>query len=332
MEAQVTLSLNLRQAGEFIWLIAAVGFIQGYVMNGLATNDWGWKSILQGGIGALTMVASYGMGGGFSHGLINQISGLATASSIFAGNMINPLLPSMSVPIGDNASLNFGIGFGGSGFNINIGGSYNIDDFTASAGFGAGSNYVGWSGSAAYDGYGLSYGQTYYGDAIGPDGNSNRQITGTASVFGRDWSFRIENDLLGDGKDRWRSNAVEVSIGNFVFGTNLYNNDPGGEIPYQGYDPNGLDRLGNTNKRNLGAWTNGQTYSSPFWIGFRNGNNIARIGYSHPIVQDRTQNWVHRNGFFYLPFGHQRFYNKYDAMYEGTYSYSGYHNPYSLYK
>jgi hypothetical protein len=66
------------------------------------------------------------------------------------------------------------------------------------------------------------------------------------------------------------------------------------------------------------------------YIGVRSENNIMRIGYSHRYVQDRTQNWVHRNGFFYLPLGHQHYYNKYDDFYQGTYYYSGYYNPYSL--
>ena len=80
---------------------------------------------------------------------------------------------------------------------------------------------------------------------------------------------------------------------------------------------------------------NGQVYSSPLWIGYRNGNSISRVGYSHPIVQDRTQNWVHRNGFFYLPFGRQNFYTNYENFKGGRngrgYGYSGYYNPFSLY-
>jgi hypothetical protein len=56
-----------------------------------------------------------------------------------------------------------------------------------------------------------------------------------------------------------------------------------------------------------------------------------RLGYSHPVFQDRTQNWIHRNGFLYFPFGHQNFYNDYSEFQKGLYFYSGYHNPYSLY-
>ena len=59
------------------------------------------------------------------------------------------------------------------------------------------------------------------------------------------------------------------------------------------------------------------------------GNTISKIGYSAPIVQDRTQNWVHRNGFF-LPFGYQNFYVNYDYFKSGIYLYGGAYQPFSL--
>jgi hypothetical protein len=60
------------------------------------------------------------------------------------------------------------------------------------------------------------------------------------------------------------------------------------------------------------------------------GNTISRVGVSHPLVQDRTPNWVHRNGFFYLPFGYQNFYSNYENFHSGTYAFSGYNSIYSL--
>lgn len=96
------------------------------------------------------------------------------------------------------------------------------------------------------------------------------------------------------------------------------------------YDPNGTDMRGNKNKDGRGAWNNGQVLSSAAWIGYKNGNSITRLGYSHPIIQDRTQNPVHINGFFHLPFGYQNIYNKYDYFQQGLYSYYGKFNPNSL--
>ena len=99
------------------------------------------------------------------------------------------------------------------------------------------------------------------------------------------------------------------------------------------YDEQGVNLSGKTNrydkKREFqwGAWNNGQVYSSPLWVGYRIGNTISRIGYSHQRVQDATQNVIHR----YFPPGRQHYYNKYDHFNAGMYGYSGYYNPFSLY-
>ena len=68
-------------------------------------------------------------------------------------------------------------------------------------------------------------------------------------------------------------------------------------------------------------------YSSPLYLGIKNGNSITRIGYNHPWIQDRTQNFIHKN----TGFGHQNFYNKYDYFKAGAYLYQGYYNPFTLY-
>ncbi|MDD2476294.1 MAG: polymorphic toxin type 23 domain-containing protein [Dysgonamonadaceae bacterium] len=67
-------------------------------------------------------------------------------------------------------------------------------------------------------------------------------------------------------------------------------------------------------------------YFCPLWIGIRNGNTINRIGYSHPLVQDRTQNVVHK---WFGP-GRTNFFNRYDHFYQGPTNYYGYYNPFSL--
>ncbi len=230
-----------------------------------------------------------------------------------------------------NATFSGSVGFGlMSGFSANLGGSYSAGNWDFSAGVGAGTNYWGWNAGLKVNGYGGSYGQTYYGNAIGPDGLSNAQTVGNVTAFWRGGSFRIENDLLGDGHDRWRSNAVEVTIGDFVFGTTLYNNDPATEG--QGIDapPGRPDLLGNYNKHEKSSWKNGQTYFSPFYVGVKSGGNVYRLALSAPIVQDRTQNWVHRNGFFYLPVGYQHFYTKYDNFKSGIFIYERKNQPFSL--
>jgi hypothetical protein len=124
----------------------------------------------------------------------------------------------------------------------------------------------------------------------------------------RDTSIHYKSvERSANSTDSGRSNAAKISIGSFVIGTNLYNNDP--ESEGLGIEE-GTDRMGNSNTGNNKAWVNGQTYSSPLWIGYKYGENIDRIGYSHPAFQDRTQNYTHRNGFLGIfPFGHANFFN-----------------------
>lgn len=100
-------------------------------------------------------------------------------------------------------------------------------------------------------------------------------------------------------------------------------NDP---IDYDGYYHK--DLYGNE----YGRWENGQTYSSPLYIGYRSGNNITRLGYSHRAFQHYTQNiGAHKSGFLGIPFfGHANYFMGYDNFQSGSYNYSGYYNPYSL--
>ena len=130
--------------------------------------------------------------------------------------------------------------------------------------------------------------------------------------------------------DRWRTAAAEVGFGDFVFGFQVNTNAPTNEK--NKVDPDGVNKLGNKNLHGYGSWIGGLVTSAPAYIGFRNGNEITRFGYSSRWVQDRTQNFIHRNfGINQLSFGYQNYYNDYSQMKEGLYSYSGFYSPYTLY-
>lgn len=219
--------------------------------------------------------------------------------------------------------LNVGVNITGD-FKINGSTSFSAGGWSASIGGGGGNNHSAFGGSINYKGYGAGYYQTRYGDAVGQDGISNSQVVGGSSLSFGKVSFRIENDFFAfNHQDRWRSNALEIAIGNFVIGTRLYNNDPKAEGLGTENTP---DLLGHYNMHGQSAWKNGQTYSSPLWVGFRFGNTVERIGYSHPLFQDRTQNFIHLR----FPPGYQHFYNKYDQFKYGLMLQSNYYNPYSL--
>ena len=59
----------------------------------------------------------------------------------------------------------------------------------------------------------------------------------------------------------------------------------------------------------------------------KKGNFVTKIGYSHKVFQDLTQNGVHK----WVPFGRQQYYLDYSEFKTGFYNYSGFNNPYSFY-
>jgi hypothetical protein len=320
-------------SGELIegLIVATAGFAVGYVSHGLATGDWGKGALISGGITAA--VATIGF---YSAGTALTAKSALVFSGKFAANTaINSVMPPADFQMGNvNISMGIGVGFGTAGFGATASFGLSVSDGKNSfgVGFGGNENLLSWRLSGDRNGHGASFGKTHYGNETGPDGIPNKQVVGQLGVKSGKFSFRIENDFMGDGHDRWRSNAAAIGWGNWELGTNLRNNSQ--EDGIDDIDDFGEDLCENINNdfrgERLGKWVNGQTYSSPIWLGYKNGNNITRVGYSHKMVQDRTQNWVHRNGFFYMPFGHANFFSNYSNFKKGGFSYSGYNNPYSL--
>ena len=229
------------------------------------------------------------------------------------------------------------VGFGlTNGFHANAGYSYTTDDgWSFGGGIGAGSNYWGWNASVTKNGVGAGYGRTYFG-------GENAQTLGNWSIYWRGGSFSLQNDvrfwkLGGDGGDRWRTNAFELTFGDFSIGSSLFTNDGrDASVGAEGTNDKGIDYnavapgfLMGKNRpikgEQAGAWKNGQVYSAPLWLSYRVGNSVSRVGFSHWRVQNATQNFVHRW------IGRQQYYLGYNNLYQGFYGYSGYYNPFSLY-
>ena len=152
---------------------------------------------------------------------------------------------------GLNANINYRHG----NFNIGLGGGFNsvvnpeVSALTGSNNFEFVPQLAGGIGYAD-DNFSFTYYQTYYG------GMHKQRVGGVNVSFG-EFSFRLENDFLAwQGEDRWRSNAVEISVKNLVIGTNLYNNHPehGGKGTH-----NSPNLLGKLNKHGNEAWVDGQT-------------------------------------------------------------------------
>lgn len=237
----------------------------------------------------------------------------------------------MSIPIGNNFSFSIspGLGFGTSGLTagINAGAGYSNGDFSIGAGIGMGDNHWGWNATATYDGFGAGYGLTYYGNAKGPDFQSNAQRVANITAYWKNGSFTLQNDMksLGGDGDRWRTNAFELTVGKISIGSYIYTND--GQTESEGLtDDLCLSPIWGRNQGKYSTWTHGDVLSSPVWIGYRGRNQIYRFGYSFRGAQDFQQNGVHKH----VSFGRQNFYTGYGNFKSGFYSYSGYYNPFSL--
>ena len=307
-------------------LIAGVSFGAGYLSNSISTGKWGWSSVKTGLISAGTAWIGYNTAGvatagqGITSATWNQVIniGLNTVSST--------ILPSFSIPITNHFSIGFSIGLGYGDNGLTFGANrmliYSNGEATIGIGEGFGSNYHGVSINIGVGDFSAGYALTSFSATKYNGQNIGAQSVGTISLSYKDVSFSLANDLFADGYDRWRSSAAELSIKNLTIGTYVLNNwgmfDSNDDKiltakdPYIGSHPKGL-----------GKWKNGQTYSAPFWIGFKQGNTISRMGISAKVVQSLTQNLVH--SFMDTPY-----FLDYNYFIGGMFSYRGYNNPYSM--
>ena len=319
-------------------IVAGAGFLTGYISHGLSTGNWGWKAIASGGIGAAGAWLGYNTMGASSMMNAWQFAGYNAANTA-----ISSFMPSASIPINNHFTLSvspcFMLGPTGATAGINYGLTYQNGDLAIGAGFGVSNAYTAWNVSAmdTRTGYGGGYGRTYYGASEVMGQKFGAQTTGTITAYFNHNSLSWTNDALGDGKDRWRTNALELNIGKWYLGTYLYTNY--GDVD-SGGDGTGLRRgltdssencippiVGKNQDPNLSTWTNGRSYYAPLWIGYRHGNQVTRVGFSHPMVQNLTQNLVHK--FKWL--GHQNYYMMYDEFRTGGFYSTGTRNPFSLY-
>jgi hypothetical protein len=305
-------------------IVAAVGFAINYVSHGISTGHWGASALQAGAMGAIGAWVGFNTFGA-GMGLGDYLGNMAFSAGI------NAVIPPVNIPIGNfNFSISPGIGFGADGLvgGMNFGVTYTAGDWALSAGYGVSSAGNTLSGGLSY--YDRKNGQSFSFYMTDYHGGKDPQTVGGIGFSKGDFSLRVENDMFAfSGQDRYRTSAVELGIGNYVIGTNIYTNDPKNETVdgvTGAFDENGVNLSGKKNKHGYGSWTNGIVYRAPAYIGYKSGYRVTKVGYSSRYIQDRTQNWVHRN----LPGGYQHYYNKYGTNIEGWYNHSGYYNPFSL--
>nr|WP_315238545.1 polymorphic toxin type 23 domain-containing protein [uncultured Flavobacterium sp.] len=227
-------------------VVAAFSFAIGYVSSGLTTGDWGWKSVQSGLISAVTGWIAYNTLGAstFSDSCVSGNVGMWNfIGSSAASAAIGAFMPPVGIPIGDwTVSISPSIAFGNvSGVGASLSVTYSSGDFSFSGGIGimSNSNYNGFGKNGleirksilmSYDDgrTGFSLGTNFWS---GTDGMKDfTQRTGVVGLHFGDFRAMYENDgglgisqsRLGDRNDSFRTAALNLSVGEFSAGFNLF--------------------------------------------------------------------------------------------------------------
>ena len=217
--------------GEFFWAAVIIGAIIGassYAVSAAINDSWSWGSF---GLSVLG-----GAVGGAVTGALGSTAVL-TAESIANGiatGAVSSMLPSVNFPIGDwNISLSLAVAFGNaSGMGANFAVGYNDGNWGFSAGVGimAYNNYYGFGKNALEYRRSamISWDDGSTGVSLGTNAWSGdfSQRTGMIGFRSGDFKLMYENDgsigFLGDDGDSYRTAALNMSIGNFTTGFNLF--------------------------------------------------------------------------------------------------------------
>ena len=216
--------------GEIIWAAVIVGAIIGatsYATSAAMHDNWSWEKFAWSTLGGAVMGAI----GGSS--VATSLSGESVLNGFITGAS-SVLMPSYNVSIGDfSVGLSLAIAFGNAGgMGVNLGASYQSGNFSISGG-------VGLMGYVNYNRFWKNNFETRYSAMASWDDGTTGVTLGT-NVWSGDFSQRTgmigfrcgdfklmyENDgsigFLGDDGDSYRTAALNMSIGNFTTGFNLF--------------------------------------------------------------------------------------------------------------
>ena len=101
-------------SGNFWFVPLIVGFVSNYVITGITTDDWGWKAVGNGLIGAGTALVGYGFGMAASSFASTSL-GMSTAGASFFGSAIGGAASGAfgSMATGQNIGRGALVGLGG---------------------------------------------------------------------------------------------------------------------------------------------------------------------------------------------------------------------------
>jgi RHS repeat-associated protein len=226
------------------------------------------------------------------------LNGAVTAVS----SSINPLQIDLIGNFGLSISPQLAQGTDGVGFGFNATLGFNAGGFNAGVNFG-GSYYTsapgtGMSGFEGRFGYGISQqAGTWAYAAIGINNfysGETSQKTGFITLgYNKDYNYTFDNDILGDGGDRFRTAGNRIRLGNFEVGLNMFTGDPG--LKKRSTGPGGPNETYITGPKG----ENPDKYRfGGFYIGYRsnrNSQNFYRAGANSEWIRERVQNyWIHK--------------------------------------
>lgn len=221
-------------SGEFAWAAVAVGALIGaiiggtsYVVQAIQTGDWSWGKF---GTSILGGAVVGGITGGLNPA---SLIGSSVGNSVAMG-FVSAMTPAYGVKVGDwSFNISPSIAFGNTmGIGASVSATYNAGDFSFSGGVGimSNSNYNGFGKNglevrksilAAYDDgkTGVSLGTNFWSGDF-------KQQTGAFGLHFGDFRAFYENDGSigpgGDGGDKYRTAALNLSVGKFTAGFNLF--------------------------------------------------------------------------------------------------------------
>ncbi len=310
---------HIDPSGEFIPLLAigigaligAASGAAGYIGSAIRTGNWNWGQF---GLAVLGGAIIGGVTAGFNPMAVLGSSLTNTLAASFAGG----LLPSVNFSVGNfSFSISPAIAFGqstGIGANFSVG--YSDGNWSLSAGigfmaygnyqgFGKGGNEIRASILAAYDDgkTGFSLGTNFWRGSNGM--NIFNQQTGVLGFKSGEFSAMYENDGSigpgGDGGDKYRTAALNISIGDFSAGFNLftgyrdYENENG--LVSKHRDPSCIDAYGRRNPNGITPEIGTKYRLGALTVGYKG----YRIGVNSEHVRHAIQNQaIHNLKFLFL--------------------------------
>lgn len=191
--------------------------------------------------------------------------------------------------------------------NTTVGASASLT-YGAGIGIGDGANDLGFEGKLGYGGtYGFESGhriglyRTHFDTAV------TAQVVGAIEYGYRDFSVRMENDviyLLGDGRDRWRTAALQLRFRDAVIGFNLWTGDPGmGPVE----DRQKELRPGKTDQDIMSNFVYTSESADRYrmgalYVGLRSNGDTRRVGVDAESIRAFIQNGFHSWGVIDSPY------------------------------